>query len=186
MERSLPDLSILICSLYNRGRVRGRLLTLLESQPPELLARCQIVVDIDGGEVTIGAKRNRLLDASVGKYIVFIDDDDTITKTYLARIFEGIDLGVDHIGVGMLYCPFDASPQLVECSMKHDWTHAGTKFLRPPQHTCAVKANLARFVGFDDISFGEDRSYAERLKPLIETEYVVKEPIYIYQYDARK
>jgi hypothetical protein len=169
-----------------RGGMRERLLAQIALQPAELLSRCQVLVDIDGGEVSIGRKRQRLLDASVGEYIVFIDDDDIIASDYLGRVFDGIDLGVDHIGIGMSYEPFNAPHHLVECSMHHEWTHDGTKYLRSPQHTCAVKASLARFAGFDDVSFSEDRTYAERLKPLIKSEYVIKEPIYRYLFDGRK
>jgi hypothetical protein len=177
------DLSILICSLHDRQMQRNRLMSLIAQQPPDLLDRCQVLVDIDNGQISVGAKRNRLLDASIGTYVVFIDDDDTITENYLGEIFTGIDLGVDHIGVSMWYMPI-GQPRAwkVECSKDNEWTSRDGVYLRPPQHVCAVKRELALQIRFPDISFGEDRQYSERLKELVKTEYLVPEPIYHYLY----
>jgi hypothetical protein len=166
--------------------MRERLLLQIGNQSPDLLARCQVIVDIDGGAASIGAKRNRLLDAAVGRYVAFIDDDDCITENYLTRIFEGIEKGVDHVGVGMVFAPRFQKPVLVECSMKHDWTFDGTKYLRSPQHVCAVKRELAQKARFPEVSFGEDKAYALALKPLIKTEYVITEPIYQYLFVEEK
>ena len=158
------------------------LLALISLQPPDLLARCQVHVLLDNGEQTIGAKRNQLLYEAYGRYVVFIDDDDAITPAYLTRIFEGIDQGVDHVGVGMRYAPLNGRHSLVECSMRHEWGYdeATNTYLRGPQHICAVKRRLALIAGFPDVSFGEDRAYSEALKPLIKSEFVITEPIYTY------
>jgi glycosyltransferase involved in cell wall biosynthesis len=180
------DLSILICSLYARVECREHLLSHIATQPRELLDRCQILLDIDGGTASIGAKRNRLLSAAEGRYIVFIDDDDAITSDYLESVFIGIDLGVDHVGVGMLYAPLGGRPVPVECSVNHEWGHDGIKYLRSPQHVCAVKRELALQAGFPDISFGEDKVYSARLRSLVKSEYVIAKPIYIYQYRGDK
>lgn len=188
MVDKAPDLSILIPSLHSRAAQRLSLLVALSDQPNELLSRCQVLVDIDNGTVSIGTKRNRLLDAALGRYIVFIDDDDMIAPTYLRRIFEGIDLDVDHVGVGMLFDPPDRPNQRkrVICSKEFAWGETDQFFLRSPQHTCAVKRDIARRVGFPEISFGEDREYSQLLRHLVETEYVIEEPIYYYQYRSEK
>ena len=178
-----PDLSILICSLHDRGTHRTRLMNQIAHQPPELLDRCQVLIDIDHGQTPIGTKRNRLLTGSIGRYVVFIDDDDTITDDYLEQIFTGIDKDVDHVGISMWYMPSNRSRAWkVECSKDHDWTMDGDIYLRPPQHVCAVKRELALQARFPDTSFGEDRQYAERLKELVKTEYLVPDPIYHYLY----
>jgi hypothetical protein len=166
--------------------MRERLLLQIGNQSPDLLARCQVIVDIDGGAASIGAKRNRLLDAAVGRYVAFIDDDDCITENYLTRIFEGIEKNVDHVGVGMMFMPRWERPVLVECSVKHDWTFDGTKYLRPPQHVCAIKRTLALQVRFPEISFREDHAYAHAMKKLVKTEFVVTEPIYQYLFVENK
>lgn len=186
--RSLQcDLSILIPSLHNRSASREELLKALARQPFKYMSRCQVLVDIDGRQVTIGAKRNRLLAAAIGRYVTFIDDDDLVTPDYLERVFEGIDKGVDHVGVGMMFTPDHGRHHLVECSMHHEWgMREDGVYLRSPQHTCVVKRELALAVGFENSSFGEDRDYAERLRPLIETEHVITRPIYFYIYRRDK
>jgi glycosyltransferase involved in cell wall biosynthesis len=155
-------------------------------QTDELLDRTQILIDIDNGQASIGAKRNRLIAAAEGRYVVFIDDDDAITEDYLEQIFVGIDEDVDHIGVGMIYTPTHGSPVPVECSMRHEWTFDGTKYLRPPQHTCAIRRSIATQVMFPDISFGEDRAYAEGCKGLVLSEWLTTHPVYIYHYEEKK
>lgn len=180
------DLSILIPSLIDRYELRDRLLHRLAHQTPELLDRCEVLVAIDNGQATIGEKRNNLLDAAQGEYVIFIDDDDIVTEDYLDKIFEGIDKGVDHVGVCMLYAPLGKPHSRVECSMHYAWTHDGEKYLRPPQHVCAIRRGIACQVGFPAVSFGEDKAFASAVAPIIETEHIITRPIYYYLYVENK
>lgn len=181
----LTDLSVLVCSLASRTDTRARLMDCLAAQDPALLARTQILVDVDAGQVTIGAKRQRLLKASVGRYVAFIDDDDMVTDDYLTELFRGIEKGVDHIGVRMLLIS-RGQKRDVECSMHHTaWAQKDGVYLRGAQHVCAVKRGLALAAGFPDVSFGEDRAYCDALTPLVTSEYLTSGPVYIYLWEPR-
>ncbi len=46
----------------------------------------------DNVNISIGEKRNLLLDVAKGKYIAFIDDDDSITEHYFKEIRKGTNL----------------------------------------------------------------------------------------------
>lgn len=178
------DLSVLICSLHTRTALLTRLLQALCEQPPELLARTQVLIDIDDAP-SVGAKRQRLLEASAGRYVVFIDDDDLVTGAYLTELFHGIDEGVDHIGVRMLYC-HHGKREPVECSMRHNrWMKRDGVYLRGAQHVCAVKRDLALAAGFPDVTFGEDHIYSDALTPLVTTEYLTATPVYLYLWEPK-
>jgi hypothetical protein len=180
----LTDLSVLICSLHTRTRSLTRLLDALSEQPADLRARTQVLIDIDDAP-TIGAKRQRLLEASSGRYVAYIDDDDLVTGAYLTELFCGIDKGVDHIGVRMLYC-HHGKREPVECSMRHrTWEKRGGVYLRGAQHVCAVKRELALEAGFPNVSFGEDHTYSDALTPLVTTEYLTATPVYLYLWEPK-
>jgi glycosyltransferase involved in cell wall biosynthesis len=178
----MADLSLLVCSIHPRTEKLARLLECLDSQPRAYLDRTQILVDIDDG-CTIGAKRNRMIAAAKGRYVAFIDDDDLVTCDYLEHIFYGIDKGVDHVGVGMIYCNGRERTEVV-CSMRNGWEKRDGKYLRPPQHVCAIRRSIAAKVRFPDVSFGEDKAFAETVRPLVHTEHLTP-PIYLYLWEPK-
>jgi glycosyltransferase involved in cell wall biosynthesis len=179
----LTDLSVLVCSMHARTRYLTRLLECLSEQPAELLARTQVLIDIDDAP-SVGAKRQRMLKASKGRYVVFIDDDDLVTDDYLTELFIGIDRGVDHIGVRMLLC-HNGTRSNVECSMHNKWETRDGVYLRGPQHVCAVKRILALKAGFPDLTRGEDKAYSLALTPLVKTEYLTRTPVYLYLWEPK-
>ena len=68
-------LSVLTCSLKSRSQVFKRLENILKKQIFNT-NQVELLANIDNGEKTIGCKRNELLNAAKGQYVVFIDDDD--------------------------------------------------------------------------------------------------------------
>jgi len=179
----LTDLSVLVCSMHARTEKLARLLECLSEQPAELLARTQVLIDIDDAP-SVGAKRQRMLKASRGRYVAFIDDDDLVTGDYLTELFRGIEKRVDHIGVRMLLC-HQGSRANVECSMHNAWETRDGVYLRGPQHVCAVKRTLALKAGFPDISVGEDKAYSLALTPLVKSEYLTATPVYLYLWEPK-
>jgi hypothetical protein len=182
------DLSILIPTLFNRKVFLFELLGYIESQPKELLDRCEVIISCDSMTKTIGQKRNELLRQSNGRYSVFIDCDDTITPSYLQNIFKGIDADVDHVGIMGTYIHDGniAMAKNFKCSKDFPWIEKDGVYLRGAQHICAIKTDVARMVNYPHTSFGEDSEYSKKISPLIKTEYLITEPIYIYKYRSKK
>ncbi len=180
-----PKLSILIPSLIKRS---GYLLRLMEGFRTQLnhVNEVEILVNVDNGKKSIGQKRNELLQQATGDYVVFIDDDDEISTVYLLEIFEGIEKGVDHIGIQMMYMPDKGVSKLVKCSKDYAWEEKDGVYLRSAQHVCAIKRSIATQVKFPEISFGEDKTWSETITKLVETEHLVSEPIYFYRYRSQK
>jgi hypothetical protein len=69
------------------------------SETPEI--RVEVIWEADNGELTLGSKRNKLVDRCQGKYQCFIDDDDVIApyfvKTFVPMIQSGF-ANLDRIG----------------------------------------------------------------------------------------
>ena len=96
-------LSILVCALEKREEFHKTLMPVLGTQKAAFKDEVEILVEIDNGEKSIGTKRNLLLERAKGDYIVFIDDDDMISDTYVSRILECIDKSQpDVIGIHLI------------------------------------------------------------------------------------
>lgn len=173
-------LSILIPSLYTRVAFLTRLLNILAIQNKECLDKTEILINTDNRKKRIGTKRNELLAAAKGEYVVFIDDDDTISEDYLLQVFKGINIGVDHVGISMMYQPDKGKHMLVRCSKDYNVCEKNGVYYRKAQHVCPIKATIAKQITFQDTNFGEDTIYAEKVSKLIESEYLIDTPIYFY------
>lgn len=179
-------LSILICTVYNRHEYLSRLLGALAKQDMGCLIRTEMLISSDNAIKPIGKKRNELLRAANGEYVASIDDDDMVSENYLEQLFVGIDKGVDHVGITMMYQPDNGPHKLVRCSKDYEWCEKDGVYLRSVQHVCAIKASIARQVDYPEVSFGEDEAYSKQVTKLVQTEHLVMEPIYFYLFRSRK
>ena len=78
------DISILIPTLRQREHLFAEVLAEIQRQvreTPEI--RAEVLWESDTGELTLGQKRNVLMDRCSGKYHCFIDDDDVLAPDYL-------------------------------------------------------------------------------------------------------
>ena len=76
-------LSILICTLKGRDEYLNRVLQVLEPQKTDDV---EILIESDERQMTIGQKRNKLLDRAIGDYICYVDDDDLVSVDYIEKI----------------------------------------------------------------------------------------------------
>ena len=92
-------LSILILT------VPGRLQTGFPQMVGELMDQTvdqsgvEILGLLDNQTLTVGSKRNKLLDIATGDYITFIDDDDRVTSDYISEIMKAL---ADYPGVDVI------------------------------------------------------------------------------------
>ena len=143
----------------------------------------EVLVLTDNRQRTIGQKRNDLLALTQGDYVCFVDDDDAVAEDYIACLLAGIATGADVITFDVEVTlnggePFSMvfSKDFPERRNLHDvWE-------RWPNHLCAVRTDLARAVGFPAWRVGEDSDYAERLRPLLKSEYRIDRVLYYYRY----
>ncbi len=178
----MPLLSILVCSLEERKHLLKRLTTALM---PQLRDCAELIIETDNREMTVGAKRNKLLARATGEYVCFIDDDDMVTNDYVTRIKQALDIRPDCVGiVGKFLRSGKDNGLLVQTKRFRCWNRCGPYHRRMPNHLNPVRIELARKAGFANMNCSEDRDYSVRLYPMLKTEVETKEPIYIYNFDT--
>lgn len=182
-----PLLSVLICTIPTRADYLGRLLTGLA---PQIATGAELLLASDAGEVSIGQKRQRLLEAARGEFVVFIDDDDTVASDYVARLLDAIRLhpAVDCITFrSQRYC--DGTYEADCIYSLENSTNDGCEdrdgvrtYIRWPYHVTPIRRELALQAGFEPLDHREDTGYAERIRPLLRSEVHLPEVLYSYWY----
>lgn len=172
-------LSILICSVLNRV---GMLRSLLSALKEQLTKDVEILVERDGGEITIGAKRNILLRKAIGDYVAFVDDDDKVSGDYVAKILKAVSASPDCCSMEgeIHFNSRNVTKKFVHSIRYKKWFQAGDIYYRCPNHLNPVKRTIALGVGFPNMARGEDKNYSLRLRPLLKTEQKIDGIIYFY------
>ncbi len=186
-------LSILIPTVEGREESFDRLLKELMRQINSKINSgwrndlVEILSDKDDKEVSIGAKRQRLIEAATGDYVVFVDDDDMVAPDYIEQIIN--HLGCDCIGF-LIECSFDGVNKCTaKASFKYkDWgdNKDGFRYVRSTYHKTPVRREIALKVGFKDMRFGEDYDYSMRLVPHLKSEGFIDKVMYYYQYSSKE
>lgn len=202
-------LSILICSLPER---RGQLDHLLGGLWRQILRRnerrdlygespvpifdpsatdaLEVEVLVDDREgVTIGEKRQALLERSRGHFVAHIDDDDGIAHDYVDRVVDALREHPDVDCASLVGAMTTDGHRLerFEHSLKYEkWEPRDGVHVRSPNHLNAVRRDLALQVGFSPRSSGEDFEFSTKLRPLLRTEATTgTAPIYFYWFMSK-
>ena len=176
-------LSILICSVQDRDREEN--LKNIEHELKDQICKnyaeniVEILIEKDNREMSVGRKRNVLIDKAKGEYVCFIDDDDFISKDYLNIILENLKkdillIRINHVLNGVRTKPIQTS-LYIDHLETNDFIFKTNHF-----HLCPVKKELASKVLFDEINFAEDLIYSQKLVPLITSYETINQEIYTY------
>jgi hypothetical protein len=189
-------LSILIPSIPNRYGILSKLASELYKQKLYMqtfhssLGEIEIVIDgserfLDGG-LSIGKKREKLVDAANGSYLCFLDDDESIAPNYMEMLVRMCNENKD-------VCTFRSLAKL-----DNYWTVIDMGLGKPNQqanpnwivhrnawHICPVKSNWAKLHTFDDINYGEDWKWFEQVLKHCETEAHTDAIIHSYQHSTQ-
>ena len=182
----MKELSILILTLPTRIDSYARLIKSLNQQVIEnnLMHRVQILTLGDTKEISVGEKRNILLNKSIGRYVCFIDDDDVIATNYLSVIMSALDSNADVITFCGDYVENEIrTPFSISMVHRGNYNHTNM-FYRLPNHLCPVKREIALSCQFTDKNFGEDSDYAEKINNYLKNEFHIQEKLYFYMYDS--
>ena len=182
----MRDLSILILTLPTRIDSYATLIKSLNQQVIEnnLINRVQILTLCDTKEISVGEKRNILLNKSCGRYVCFIDDDDVIAPNYLIKIISALSSNADVV----TFCG-DYMENGIRTEFSISMVHRGNfnhpnMFYRLPNHLCPVKREIALSCQFTDKNYGEDSDYAEKINNYIKNEFHIQDKLYFYMYDS--
>ena len=174
-------LSILICSLVNRHRELKLLLETLHKQVSSVEG-VEVLVDVDDGCLKVGEKRNKLLDLAQGEYVCFVDDDDIVPEYYVLKIIAAIATKPDAVGF-MGEIEFKNGKKFpVEYRHGNEDSFDGHTYYRGVWHLQPVKRTIALQAKFPaKVNRGEDKCFADQVKPLIETAIFIPETMYYYK-----
>lgn len=167
----MPSLSVLIPTITGR-----------EAQFDALCKT--ITVDVvycrDNKEMSIGSKRQVLLDNCDTEYFVMLDDDDSLSDNYFTIILPLLESTPDCI----CYLEQLSNGQVAIHSNRYAaWGSGdGYDYYRTPFYKDVLRTDIARQIGFADMRYGEDHDFAKRLKAsgLIKNEIFINEPMYFY------
>jgi glycosyltransferase involved in cell wall biosynthesis len=183
-------LTICICTLPSREIMFNSLVRNLSRQVSDsnLYDDVELISDADIHK-TIGQKRNDLLDLANGKFIVFIDDDDSVSGDYLKQIINVIRKNDDCDCIGMKgVITFDGNEEK-KWEISKDfgkWFESNGVYYRTPNHISPIRTSIAKSVGFPNISNGEDFEYSMGVLPFLKNEVKIEKELYHYQYVTRK
>jgi hypothetical protein len=186
------QLSLLIPTIKSREVLRQRLLDVLYPQINDVHEYVELLIDEDDGEVSIGAKRNRLVSRARGQFVAFIDDDDLVDQNYVRRIALSLEYGADVDCVGFKMRRFSNGRDIGEginslavgryFTDKHPADPNRTIYYRTPNHLNPVRREIAKRHPFPNQNFAEDSAYAAAILPELKRELFINEYLYFYYY----
>ena len=154
----------------------------------------QVVSLSDNRTLSIGAKRNRLVQMATGQYISFVDDDDRVSPDYVPQIFNVLLRKPDVVGiVGEISTPFPLSNRKHKSMFYHTiknkkYYRSMRGYERPPNHLNPMRRDIALQYSFEDISMGEDTDWAMRicLDGKLKKEVFLPRVLYYYDFQPQK
>jgi len=186
-------LSICICSLHERAELLARLLDCLAKQ--NRIDECQILINVDAGQQTIGVKRNYMVNDSLGAYVVHIDDDDLVHPSYVELVLIAIESNPGVHAIAIRGRRVDTAGQVAP--VEFDYRLMSPTFAegdkdgviwRSPGHLCPIRSDIARSTMFPETE-PEDLPWVAEVGPKIATlaragsEGMV---LYSYLWDSKK
>lgn len=135
------------------------------------------------GESHISEKRNRLLKRACGQWVCSVDDDDMVNHLFVRKILDAVKGNPDCVGFeGMLVRRGENVKKFIHSIAVDEWFERPEAYYRTPNHLNPIRREIALVAGFPDkVSHGEDHSFSRQVKPLIKTEFFIKDYI-MYEY----
>lgn len=147
----------------------------------------EILCLIDNKSMTIGEKRQALLDSARGKWIGFMDDDDGISDDYIKSLSYAMKNNPADVITFDQHCSVNGEEFMVNFSINNPhqpWIPgSGTKkILRTPYHMCFWRSEIAKSSAFKPSSYGEDLAWCMGMYPKVRSETHLDNVLHYYQY----
>jgi glycosyltransferase involved in cell wall biosynthesis len=138
------------------------------------------------GGPSIGKKREQLVKNATGKYLCFLDDDESIAPNYVEVLVRLCQEDKD-VCTFRNISKFDNYWMVVDMSLHfpNEQAIAEKTCLRKPWHICPVKSEYAKLYDFPDTSYGEDWAWFEKVLTHCETEAKTNHVIHQYNFSSK-
>lgn len=176
-----PILSILTPAVWSRREkaeaLAGNIAEQIGGDPVEHLAL------FDNRQMTIGEKRQTLLQQARGRYIAFCDDDDGVSDDYIAHLLVASERGRDVITF-LQHADWNGAKSTIHFSIQHqdEALAPGRVTRRRPWHVCAWRSDLAKQGIFTSKMWGEDADWVNQVFPLARSESHINKILHFYRH----
>lgn len=187
-------LSILIPSIPKRADKLNKLLQVLNHQilqlkQHEMLGKVELIVDdsnsfLDNG-LSIGKKRQLLVSKAAGKYLCFLDDDESIAPNYVETLLRLCNCDLD-VCTFRSIIKLDTAWGMVDMRLVYktnDQFSPEYILRRPPWHICPVRSVFAKIYEFEDINNAEDYVWFEKVLTHCTTEAHTDKILFQYNHN---
>lgn len=188
------QLSILIPTVPERAEQFKRLHDYVMEQVTstityhEMLGKVEVLYDdrplfMNGGP-TIGAKRDALVKRAEGKYLCFLDDDESVPPDYVETLLR-MCLHDQDICTFRALVKMQTFWALVDMRLAfklNDQINPNFTVRRPPWHCCPVRSSYAKIFTFKDINNAEDFEWMERVLSCCTTEAHTDQILFQYNH----
>ena len=149
----------------------------------------ELIVYNDQKVITIGEKREKLYDYSLGLFSWQIDSDDDIADNAIELILNAIRSNPEIPCITfkercMINGQYKSSnhsiryPQWMDNSDNYD-------YVRCPFYKDVVRTDIAKSVPFPHIRYNEDEQWSMAIKPLLTDEIHIEQELYYYNYEPK-
>jgi glycosyltransferase involved in cell wall biosynthesis len=185
-----PIFSVLIPAITERLASLHKLVGEIQRQLDETKRTdVEIISVVDNRIVSLGEKRQMVLDASHGDYVAYVDDDDWISTNYIFELTKAIDghAGVDVITFNQTSIINGGPPSPVYMRLKqaNEEFRQGIGCKRSAWHMCAWRGDLVRPLKFPRLNYNEDSDWVEQCNEAAQTEYHLNLFLHTYVYDKK-
>lgn len=186
-------LSILVPSIEERrGNFLKRITSELDRQTLPYRGQVEVLTLVDNRELSVGEKRNRLLEMATGEFLVFIDDDDRIAPDYLDEVMSVLGVSDPDCIVYDCICEITGwsgeirKTLYCKYGIEYAYTNDGAGNWRgKPAHTMVWKSSIAKKHRYKHISAGEDVDWVKRACVEIQDQHRIDKVLYYYDNDVR-
>ena len=183
---------ISILTIPGREKLLERLMARL--MPQIKTEQIEVKVHFDKGELSIGAKRQKVVEECKAKYLNFIDDDDYVPAFYVQKMIEKLSLNPDGVGFRGIITSNNIKPVEFVHKNGHKYIDKAVRasdaylFYRPLNHLNPIRTSIVQQIGFQDWPTFSDRDFSIRLAEsgLITDDIFIDEFMYFYQYRTKR
>lgn len=177
-----PLLSILVPTMPGREGKLASLLAILDGQIDDR-PDVELLVLRDNRGMTIGEKRNRMVQIARGTYVTFVDDDDLVSADYVAAITAKLAAESPDVLCYLLVVEGHGNRRL--CRYHPDLRHQNLphEYRRKPNHLMVWRREIALREQYPPIQTGEDTMWADQMAKHAKKISVIDRILYTYRFD---